>query len=118
MTTPVTQIEYRCEGLTGACGEVEYRLYITPALGGTDGSARAAGWRIGTAADGRRVVTCPACTGSNPTYWLGWYLDRLDEGHLIAAGLDPEGPDYAEQARDLAEEIGRHDANDDTVVAS
>lgn len=52
------QISYQC-----GCGHQQWRPYVSPAVGGMDGSARCAGWRIGTARDGRRVEICPKCAG-------------------------------------------------------
>jgi hypothetical protein len=111
------RLPYRCDG----CDKTAEIAYVPPERGGTDGSARVQGWRLGwRGPEHSRVLTriCPACAGGDPTYWLRWHLDRLSEADLIAAGLDPKGPDYAEQVAELAEEIERHDADDDTVVAA
>lgn len=95
------RLPYPCDG----CGRTAEIAYVPPEHGGTDGSARVQGWRLGHRGqdhDRVRARICPACTCADPTYWLRRDLDTMSEAELIAAGLDPEGSDYAEQVAEMA----------------
>lgn len=75
MTTDPT---YKCNH----CDRGETR-HISTAAGGSDNSARVAGWRIGATPNNPRNVICPECAGTDEDYW-----DRRTLTVAYSAGID------------------------------
>jgi hypothetical protein len=76
-------VRYVCD----SCDRAEDRLKISAAAGGTDASARVAGWRIGATQSKPRNVICPECADTDPEYW-----DRITLSIAYQAGIDYGNP--------------------------
>lgn len=76
-------IRYECDG----CNRVEDRPKISEKVGGTDASARVAGWRIGATQAKSRNVICPECADTDPEYW-----DQITLSQAYMAGVDHGNP--------------------------
>lgn len=82
---------YRCK----SCDRAE-RVKIPPALGGSDGSARAAGWRLGPGEPGERDEICPECSGINEEYWDVRTLEMAQ-----MAGIDAGNTAWGQEGLDV-----------------
>lgn len=76
-------VRYACD----ACDRIEDRPKVSDALGGSDASARVAGWRIGATQSKPRNVICPECAGTDEEYW-----DRITLSIAYQAGIDFGSP--------------------------
>lgn len=76
-------VRYQCD----SCDRAEDRPKIAVAAGGTDASARVAGWRIGVSQSKPRNVICPECADTDPEYW-----DRITLSLAHMAGIDSGNP--------------------------
>ena len=66
-------VRFACNG----CGRAEYLKYWPDIAGGTDGGARAKGYRI-TGPEPDAKVYCPECSGQDEGYWQRKRLNALD----------------------------------------
>jgi hypothetical protein len=78
-------VRYQCD----SCDRITDLPYFPSNFGGTDGHARAIGWRL-TSAQPDALVYCPECTGNDEDYW-----DRMTLGVAHMAGIDAGNPAVA-----------------------